>query len=418
MNISKISRSLVVAIFIVNIVFFGILDFKMLVSKDQEVTSQFTNLTKLGYVALVIILVLLYIYIKDKLYKKKIKRKVGLVFRYIYVSIVLIASKIGIVYLQGIQFTNKEFITYVLISFITGIIIKKIIFNVSKSDMLSVLATFSYALLPSSVVLGSSLILASSFSLVFFAGLLTLQILIDELKQRGIKTQKYVVESTILGIIIGVSMVFGLNPCVWIAFAIVSIIVASNLDNTHISFPKKMMDSISQKGRERLYTIERININKLIVSICIVFIFAVTIYFISKFMLETFENKQIDNYYINSIIDTFNKNNDLNLVQEKSITSLSNFYNKFISNYKTFYMFCIIYIIFMEILAIALKRRYDTKSTMMKALFLFILNSIYLFNLNVAFYEPLLTVLIVLIAIVNTSNIYLNREERVKMLVA
>lgn len=418
MNISKISRSLVVAIFIVNIVFFGILDFKMLVSKDQEVTSQFTNLTKLGYVALVIILVLLYIYIKDKLYKKKIKRKVGLVFRYIYVSIVLIASKIGIVYLQGFQFTNKEFITYVLISFITGIIIKKIIFNVSKSDMLSVLATFSYALLPSSVVLGSSLILASSFSLVFFAGLLTLQILIDELKQRGIKTQKYVVESTILGIIIGVSMVFGINPCVWIAFAIVSIIVASNLDNTHISFPKKMMDSISQKGRERLYTIERININKLIVSICIVFIFAVTIYFISKFMLETFENKQIDNYYINSIIDTFNKNNDLNLVQEKSITSLSNFYNKFISNYKTFYMFCIIYIIFMEILAIALKRRYDTKSTMMKALFLFILNSIYLFNLNVAFYEPLLTVLIVLIAIVNTSNIYLNREERVKMLVA
>mgnify|MGYP003186255848 FL=1 len=418
MNISKISRSLVVAIFIVNIVFFGILDFKMLVSKDQEVTSQFTNLTKLGYVALVIILVLLYIYIKDKLYKKKIKRKVGLVFRYIYVSIVLIASKIGIVYLQGIQFTNKEFITYVLISFITGIIIKKIIFNVSKSDMLSVLATFSYALLPSSVVLGSGLILASSFSLVFFAGLLTLQILIDELKQRGIKTQKYVVESTILGIIIGVSMVFGINPCVWIAFAIVSIIVASNLDNTHISFPKKMMDSISQKGRERLYTIERININKLIVSICVVFIFAVTIYFISKFMLETFENKQIDNYYINSIIDTFNKNNDLNLVQEKSITSLSNFYNKFISNYKTFYMFCIIYIIFMEILAIALKRRYDTKSTMMKALFLFILNSIYLFNLNVAFYEPLLTVLIVLIAIVNTSNIYLNREERVKMLVA
>lgn len=418
MNISKISRSLVVAIFIVNIVFFGILDFKMLVSKDQEVTSQFTNLTKLGYVALVIILVLLYIYIKDKLYKRKIKRKVGLVFRYIYVSIVLIASKIGIVYLQGIQFTNKEFITYVLISFITGIIIKKIIFNVSKSDMLSVLATFSYALLPSSVVLGSSLILASSFSLVFFAGLLTLQILIDELKQRGIKTQKYVVESTILGIIIGVSMVFGINPCVWIAFAIVSIIVASNLDNTHISFPKKMMDSMSQKGRERLYTIERININKLIVSICIVFIFAVTIYFISKFMLETFENKQIDNYYINSIIDTFNKNNDLNLVQEKSITSLSNFYNKFISNYKTFYMFCIIYIIFMEILAIALKRRYDTKSTMMKALFLFILNSIYLFNLNVAFYEPLLTVLIVLIAIVNTSNIYLNREERVKMLVA
>lgn len=418
MNISKISRSLVVAIFIVNIVFFGILDFKMLVSKDQEVTSQFTNLTKLGYVALVIILVLLYIYIKDKLYKKKIKRKVGLVFRYIYVSIVLIASKIGIVYLQGIQFTNKEFITYVLISFITGIIIKKIIFNVSKSDMLSVLATFSYALLPSSVVLGSALILASSFSLVFFAGLLTLQILIDELKQRGIKTQKYVVESTILGIIIGVSMVFGINPCVWIAFAIVSIIVASNLDNTHISFPKKMMDSISQKGRERLYTIERININKLIVSICIVFIFAVVIYFASKFMIQTFENKQIDNYYINSIIDTFNKNNDLNLVQDKSITSLSNFYNKFISNYKTFYMFCIIYIIFMEILAIALKRRYDTKSTMMKALFLFILNSIYLFNLNVAFYEPLLTVLIVLIAIVNTSNIYLNREERVKMLVA
>ena len=83
-----------------------------------------------------------------------------------------------------------------------------------------------------------------------------------------------------------------------------------------------------------------------------------------------------------------------------------------------FYILLFIYIIFMEILAICLHRRYDTKSTLMKTILLCLYASIVIFNMNIYYFQPVITILLILIAIVNTSNIYLNREERIKMLVA
>ena len=85
---------------------------------------------------------------------------------------------------------------------------------------------------------------------------------------------------------------------------------------------------------------------------------------------------------------------------------------------KTYYMVIFVYIILIELLAFMLKRRYDTKSTVMKLMLvcIFVVSSI--FKLNILYIQPLITTICILIAIVNTSNIYLNREERVKMLVA
>ena len=85
---------------------------------------------------------------------------------------------------------------------------------------------------------------------------------------------------------------------------------------------------------------------------------------------------------------------------------------------KNYYMFLIVYILFMEGLAFVLKRKYDTKSTIMKFIFLMIFSTMVVFKVNINFYQPILTVLLIMIAIVNTSNIYLNREERIKLLVA
>ena len=54
----------------------------------------------------------------------------------------------------------------------------------------------------------------------------------------------------------------------------------------------------------------------------------------------------------------------------------------------------------------------------MKLFFILLYICISVFGLDITHYQMILTVFLILISIVNTSNIYLNREERVKMLVA
>ena len=98
--------------------------------------------------------------------------------------------------------------------------------------------------------------------------------------------------------------------------------------------------------------------------------------------------------------------------------SFANNTNILNSTSKTYYILLYSYIIFIEILAIVLRRRYDTKSTVMKLFFILLYVCISVFGLDITHYQMILTVFLILISIVNTSNIYLNREERVKMLVA
>lgn len=418
MNISsKISRSLVVIIFAVNVIFLGFIDLRLLTGKTK-IDSDYSNLFKLGYVALVVILVLIYVYIKDKLYKKKIKRSIGLVYRYIYIVIVLIASKLLILYFSDFNFTLIYNVSYMALSCAIGIVIRKIVFNVSKSDMLSVFATFSYILLPVAGQSSSKIMISLVYTLAIFSAILALQILVDELKQRGIKTKKYIVEATVLGAFIGINMVLGVSPFVWVAFGVISIFIASNLDSTHINFPKKMMSNITQQKREALYKIERININKIFVSICIIFIASSAMYFMASFVLEYIAEPNTGNYYMQVIAENLDVNAQWSSIKNISISGLEEFYTSVISHSKTYYLALICYIIFMEILAVALRRRYDTKSTMMKALFILIVNSVYILKFDLELYNQMINVLFILIAIVNTSNIYLNREERIKMLVA
>ena len=83
-----------------------------------------------------------------------------------------------------------------------------------------------------------------------------------------------------------------------------------------------------------------------------------------------------------------------------------------------FYITCYVYILAMEILSLALHRKYDTKSTVIKLSFILLYAVITIFKLNIIYYQPVLTLLLVIIGIVNTTNIYYNREERIKMIEA
>ena len=412
---SKISRSLIVAVFVIFTLFLIYLNIGVIKNGFGVTNSVTSNLIKVGYVIVLILLVLIYMYIKEKLYRMKVQRSSSLIYRYIYITIVnLIASYISM--RNILDNASIKFIVFsLIINYFICIFVKKIIFNISKSDMLSVLAMFGATTLPNVILDKIYFINSKLLMLVFFAALFVLQVLIDELKQRGLRTKKYVILSVLLGVLIGFSVLFGINFYVYIILMLFSIFITFNLDNTHINFPKKMMSKLTQEKREDLYKIERININKLYVSIVIIAFFAILVYFGLVNGI-----KYINSFYNMQIFDSIiNLNSNLKIIISNiNISSITNFSNMFLSTSTTYYMILFVYIVLIELLSFFLRRRYDTKSTIIKLIFILIFLTVAFTTKAVFIYQPLFAILLVIIAIINTSNLYLNRDERVKMLVA
>lgn len=412
MNISKISRSLIVVIFIAFIIFLGFFDVSSFFKVRGVSSSIFV---KIGYVMCLVALVGIYVYIKDKLYKLHVKRNLSFVYRYIYIVFVLIGAFILSSKRLLTNFSDNKMLLNLLLTLSTCFIIKKIIFNVSKSDILSVLAMFSYALIPTISQNVNSNILSTIFTTIFFGAILVFQLLIDELKQKGIKTKKYIIEAIILGVLMGISTIFGVNVFVWICVLIITFFITYNLDRTHINFPKKFMASLTQAKRESLYKIERININKLIVAMFITMALLVVISLLFNIVIPKLFNQNMFDF-VTIQVGKSSSISDLSFGNLNN--SVIDINNKLVLCAPLFYLCIFIYILFMEILAFCLHRRYDTKSTLMKTILLCLYASIVIFNMNIYYFQPVITILLILIAIVNTSNIYLNREERIKMLVA
>lgn len=417
MNISKISRSIVVVIFVVFIIFLSFLNVSNILNKGDDVTVPVTStLVKVGFVFAVIFLVGIYMYIKDKLYKKHVKRNLSFIYRYIYIISVLLGASIFSSKNMINQMSDSKMVFHVIVTMITGLLIKKIIFNVSKSDMLSVFGMFTCTLFPLINVESKVYIFSMILSILLLSSVYIFQLLIDELKQKGIKTKKYIIETILLGIFAGISTIFGINVLTWTIIIVLTLFVTYNLDNTHINFPKKFMASLTQSKRESLYKIERININKIIIVICI----SIIILFLVNIVFSTIIVKMNNNSSIKILIEQIESNKLNNVNKDVKVIVHTFLINSkaFVTCSPMFYLVIFIYILFMEILAFCLRRRYDTKTTIMKIILLALFVTISIFNLNIYYFQPILTILLVLIAIVNTSNIYLNREERIKMLVA
>lgn len=413
---SKISRSFVVAVFIVMIVFLGYLDVKCIINEPaQGMTSK---IMRLGFVFGILMLVIIYIWIKDKLYRIKMKRSHALILRHIYIAIAVIITNLLTVYKYINNMGILILLCNIVVTLITAFIIKKIIFNVSKSDMLAVVATFTYSMLPMTFENVYTHIISVLITLFYLAVILVLQMLIDELKQKGIKTSKYLILALMLGIFMGITCILGVNFLVWSIAVVLLLLITVNLDNTHMNFPKKIMNSITQENRERLYKIERINISKLLICIFIALIVMFVMYFIGTFTFNKIVSMS-DNVLIHTIGNNISDNNKVvENISQFSIRKLLNDSKVFLKFSKNYYMTLFVYILLVETLSILLKRKYDTKSTILKLIFVLTFFAMSVFSINIYIMQPLFSIILMLIAIVNTSSIYLNREERVKMLVA
>lgn len=409
MSLSKIARSIVVALFVVMIIFFSFININVMNSSVEVTNAVTSNIAKLSYAVILIVLVLIYMYIKEKLYRLKVKRKISFIYRYIYITLVIVTSSVLVIYKCINNFSKISLLIYIITSIFTGFIVKRIIFNVSKSDMLSVLGMFSYSMLLN-VITDKSIMFNSMFlELTVLLTIYVIQKLIDELKQRGIKTKRYIKLAVILGILVAFSSIFGTDIYIWGITAILSLFITSNLDNTHFTFPKKFVGSIDKNKKDGILRIERINVSKLMISLIIATLIAALIFNVFKFILYRIDNIQI--------IENIKYIKD-NVNYDKSFGNFKNYVINFVSLSKTYYMVLFVYILFMELLALVLKRRYDTKSTIIKLIFMLLFVSMSALHIDIYYYQPLFSILLVLIAIVNTTNIYYNREERIKLLVS
>ncbi|MDD2376629.1 MAG: hypothetical protein PHD15_02595 [Clostridia bacterium] len=415
MSISKISRGLVVAIFTVLII---LLIFTNIYLSFSDLNLNNGMIGKIIYVIGLLSLITIYALLKEKLSKKKIKKSISLTYRFVFLITATFLVKIIYIYTAINDISKFTILTWAIISVLSAVVLKKIIYNISKSDLLSVVGMLTYALLPNMII--DKLIYYNMVCLTLFSLLVIMymQKLIDELKQLGIKTKKYIVLSLFTGIFIGITMIFNLNSLIWIVVALSMIFVTSNIDKTNLNFSNKIINNLRQKNKVMLYSIERIYINKIFVSVIIILASSYLSYILLNFVILKSSNIPSTINVISNIKNPDGNNAIENVMLFKTIEKnniISNFEN-FVDNSKGYYLILCIYILFIEILTVFLRRRYDTKSTIIKILFIVMITFYTLFGLNILVYGEILTVLLILISVINTSNLYLNRDERIKLL--
>ena len=414
MIISKFSRGLVVCIFSALMLCLMYLDLQSVITSSTQFGSLFL---KILYIISIFAIIFAYSVIKERLSKKNVNKKRNAFIRYTFIVLFSFVIKL----LIGIFTDPKQAIlnafVFAVLSLVNAVVLKKIIYNISKSDVLSALGMVMYVFLPNISFNRNVSLKAYILTFTILMIIMFMQKIIDELKQIGIKNKKYIVLSLICGLFVTLSMLLGVNVLVWIVALFVTLISTSNLDKTHINFSNKFINMLRQKSKELLYRFERIYINKVLIVLFVMFIEVFLLYTFANFLIyNVINNEGIINFVNNIKVVTNNVSISFDLVRNSDFTVIFANLKMLVSNTKIYTFILTIYIIFIEILNVVLRRKYDTKSTIIKAIFVLTILAFAIFNLDYVCYTELFQTFLILIAIINTTNLYLNRDERIKLL--
>ena len=130
MSMSKISRSIVVVVFVALIMFLGVTDC-IYINKGLGDENGPGNLVKLGYAILVFILVFLYTYVREKLSRLKLQKIISTMYRYIYIILVMLGSTFFKIYNVMDTYPKSTLILYFVLTYFIGFLVQRIIFNIS-----------------------------------------------------------------------------------------------------------------------------------------------------------------------------------------------------------------------------------------------------------------------------------------------
>lgn len=381
LKLSRISRSIMVIFYTVFICFVAYLA----ISEKGIGEISFANIAI--YVVIVIFCVCLYQIIKRRLRGKTDNQTVRRLYRFVYLAVILVISRIliiffakdNIAYVEGFSGLAGEIlkslvsvtgeskysaiILNTIIVYINSVVIKRIMLNIFGNDAVATMSSIIYILSPISLI-NCWMFDASNFNAMFILiGIYLIYLIHDEISEYGLRNKKYLWLSCALAAVVGLDILFGNNALVWLVISGFAIILPDYVDR----------DLFEVKGK-KLY------INKGLITAIIVAVASLIFWIV----LNMFN---LDIYSFGRIQDMFATTNNL-------------------------YILSGLIVVLFETLSVALNRKNNFKVTFMKtAVVIFGIIAIYYMHSLVVF-DALFSMAFVL----SIGNMYYNREEKIKLL--
>ena len=390
-----------------------------LLKNSMTVKSDLGFGIKLVYMLILISSISMYMWLKKRLNKKVTSTKIMVLYRYMYLAVLTLVTRIGMVFVftkrnveiippsfgQGLGSYLFKLVNLVIgntiytnviinttITYIVVVLIKKILENITKSDFLSATAAMLYIFLPQSLYFVIEYNRYNYNLLFILTGFYIILNIIDLVKQYKLKTKKYIYMSLVLGAVAGIDIILGGSWVFWSLLVIILTTAATYIDIAHISFGEKIKTKVSFNIKKLLYKIEQTNFSKLINTALIVL--AVTGVVAVILSLTTSST----NY-------SFTTN----------ISELVNRTIEALNTSRNYYIVLIVLIVLLEIIGVILKRNLDIKMVAVKILNILVIISM-LLSKNITYTATIFDVTLILLLVSNMCNIYYNREEKIKLL--
>ena len=419
MNRSRIIRSIIVVIFMICSV--GMLVICAKNSLNSQSTFKLSY--KIIYIVSILLSVFFYALLKNKLKLLSCKKSIEYTYRYIYlVMLILITRFIAVWLFKDVSMPDLinpsldnglgSYVVYFLgkltlyplystiiintsLTFITAIIIKRLVFNVTTNEMLSAIATIIYIFVPQGIINTTNYVSYNFNTLFVLAGIYILLLIIDEVKQHKLKNKKYLKLTYLMGICSLFDILFGGRFEFWIIVLLTSLIISNNVGYVRVNSKREFVEKFSSvNARKLMYKMEAIAINKLLIVSGILLLFIAAgvgvIYITGQDLIGIYKNVDVNNIY-NNFVD--------------GIWSSKNYYIVIIS-----------FIIILEILGVILKRKIDTKTSLIKLCSTLVI--LITLTTNKTYSVSMLDAFLTLSLILNIGNIYYNRDEKIKLLKA
>jgi len=419
MNRSRIIRSIIVAIFIVCSVAMLLVCIKNAI----DVTSTFKTSYKVIYMIALVLAIFFYALLKNKLKLLNCKKSIEYIYRYIYlVMLILITRFVAVLLYKDISVTTLiepsfdkglgSYLVYFLgkitlyplyatiiintvLTFACSIIIKRMVFNITTNEMLSAIATVIYIFVPQAILSTTNYAPYNFNTLFVLCGIYLLLLIIDEVKQHKLKNKKYLNYTVLMGVCILLDILCLGRFEFWIIVLLTSLVISNNVGYVRVNNKREIVEKInSVSARKLMYKMEAIAINKLLLVLGVMILFIAAgvgiTYLLGQEVLAIYENMNIYELY-------------------------DNFTNSICFS-KNYYIVLVSFIFILEILGIILRRKVDTKSSLIKLCSTLIM--LITLIINKTYSASVLDTFLVLSLILNVGNIYYNRDEKIKLLKA
>lgn len=391
----------------------------ILFKSTREVKTNLSLYIKLIYIALFLVCMFGYAFLKKKLNMKLKSSRLIYSYRYLYLALIVFVTRFIMAYINKdnvmpnlvLSFENglgsyivdglskvinsqmyAVVIINTIITFISVMIIKRIVFNITTSEILSAIATIMYIFLPQSLLLTTDYVKYNFNLVIILTVILIIMKIIDEVSQRRLKSSKYIILTGIAAILIELDLILSGSYIFWLSVISIMILVSKNIDFTHVSFGDKQKEHLPIKLNRILYKIERINISKLLNVFIILFITSTIVFSI--------------------IYTSTDLQSTINLAK---ISNLDNNIEEIFKSSRNYYIVIIILILVLEFLGVILKRKTDIKIIIIKGT-LVITTFVTAFYRNTVNASIIFDVILILVLILDIGNIYYNREDKIKLL--